>query len=131
MKTLFKIAIILVGAWFAAFYNLGDKPLIGHLKDIYRSQVVQQKMELIEKGSERSMTTLSKEAKRLAEKVQPENKEEDSEPPKPKTTETKPDNHTSKALKPHSQPSSDDSLTEQDRADLKRLILEKTKSHSK
>lgn len=66
------VTVIAGGLYLATFYKLGDKPLAGHLSDIYRSPVVQEKLRDLSSGVDKRVHHIEHEAeKSLPKKSEP------------------------------------------------------------
>ena len=66
------VTVIAGGFYLATFYKLGDKPLAGHLSDIYRSPVVQEKLRDLSSGVDKRVHHIEHEAeKALPKKNEP------------------------------------------------------------
>ena len=49
--------------WAVGIYRMGEKPLIGHLEEVYRSELVQKKIDALEKGIDAKITAHVEKAK--------------------------------------------------------------------
>lgn len=121
------LCLVAGAVWAIGVYRLGDKPLSGHLQDIYRSELVQQKIDALERGIDH----------RLADHVERSKQEpkrrvvtkQDAKPapaidpvPEPvKVIDVRPTANKPKVAPAH------DALTDRDRQGLDALLSEKLK----
>jgi hypothetical protein len=122
------IAVMAGALYLAAFYKLGDKPLAGHLNDIYRSPVVQEKLHELSTGVDKRVHHIEHDA----EKVMPKKSTEprvhrqtaDAEPLPHQEIAHHGTEHAAVVHAERPQPAQD-KLTDDDRASLDHLLAKK------
>ncbi len=122
------LCLVAGAVWAIGVYRLGDKPLSGHLKEIYRSDLVQQKVEALERGIDQRLADHVEKAKQEPKRrvVTKEAKpapaiDPPPSPAPPKVIDVRPTANKPKATPAH------DQLTDSDRQNLDALLSEKLK----
>lgn len=130
LRAALTICLLCVLAYAVGIYKLGDKPLSGHLSEIYRSDIVQKKLTDLERGIEGKVVDHVEKTKhtRRTQVVAKDEKPTPFAPDPPKKAaapvpiiDVRPS-----AGKPKATPAKD-SLTDTDRQGLDSLLSEKLK----
>ena len=112
IKLACSLALLAGAIWFAAFYKMDGKPLVGHLEEIYDSPVVQKKVAKI-------YGHVAEHVEKKAPKPRPMAAIEN--PPPPTVVDARPQTGEKQKAPAH------DNLTEDDREGLNDLIHKKLK----
>ena len=127
------VTLIAGGLYLATFHKLGDKPLAGHLNDIYRSPVVQEKLRDLSSGVDKRVHHIEHEAEKALPKKNESHVRRQSAQAEPQDAEVEHRaaahpaplvEHASTAHAERPQPAHDQ-LTEDDRASLDHLLAKK------